>query len=45
MADDVVLGARFHPAAATAATILFFHGNGEIVADYDELAPSTDRGH
>jgi uncharacterized protein len=39
VAGDVVVGARFHPAAATAPTILFFHGNGEIVADYDELAP------
>jgi len=39
VADNVVVGARFHPAAATAPTILFFHGNGEIVADYDELAP------
>jgi pimeloyl-ACP methyl ester carboxylesterase len=39
VADDVVVGARFHPAAATAPTIIFFHGNGEIVADYDELAP------
>ncbi|MBM4300817.1 MAG: alpha/beta hydrolase [Deltaproteobacteria bacterium] len=37
--DHAVVGARFHPAAATAPTILFFHGNGEIVADYDELAP------
>jgi uncharacterized protein len=36
---NVVVGARFHPAAAAAPTLLFFHGNGEIVADYDELAP------
>jgi pimeloyl-ACP methyl ester carboxylesterase len=39
VADNAVVGARFHPAAASAPTILFFHGNGEIVADYDELAP------
>ncbi|MGO9578982.1 MAG: alpha/beta hydrolase [Desulfobaccales bacterium] len=39
VADHVVVGARFHPAAAAAPTLLFFHGNGEIVADYDELAP------
>jgi pimeloyl-ACP methyl ester carboxylesterase len=39
VADHVGLGARFHPVAAEAPTILFFHGNGEIVADYDELAP------
>jgi uncharacterized protein len=37
--DNVVVGARLHAAAETAPTILFFHGNGEIVADYDELAP------
>ena len=34
---DVVVGARLHMAAAEAATIIFFHGNGEIVADYDDL--------
>jgi hypothetical protein len=34
---DVVVGARLHMAGAEAATIIFFHGNGEIVADYDEL--------
>ena len=39
VADNVVVGARFFPAATAAPTILFFHGNGEIVADYDDLAP------
>ena len=34
----VAIGARFHRAGEQAPTILFFHGNGEIVADYDELA-------
>ena len=43
VAENVVVGARFHPAAAAAPTILFFHGNGEIVADYDELAPFYQR--
>lgn len=37
--DQVTIGARFHHAQKTAPTILFFHGNGEIVADYDEIAP------
>jgi alpha-beta hydrolase superfamily lysophospholipase len=37
--DNVTLGARFHHAAKTAPTILFFHGNGEIVSDYDEIGP------
>jgi pimeloyl-ACP methyl ester carboxylesterase len=41
--DHAAVGARFHPAAANAPTILFFHGNGEIVADYDELAPFYQR--
>jgi hypothetical protein len=36
---DVAIGARFHMAQKTGGNILFFHGNGEIVADYDELGP------
>lgn len=36
---DINIGARFHMASRTAANLLYFHGNGEIVADYDELAP------
>jgi len=43
VAENVVVGARFHAAAAGVPTILFFHGNGEIVADYDELAPFYQR--
>ena len=38
VADDVAIGARFHMAQKTGANLLFFHGNGEIVSDYDELA-------
>ncbi|MGM0424673.1 MAG: alpha/beta hydrolase [Thermodesulfobacteriota bacterium] len=34
---DVQLMARAHLASAQAANILFFHGNGEIVSDYDQL--------
>ncbi|MGZ6221029.1 MAG: alpha/beta hydrolase, partial [Syntrophales bacterium] len=42
---DVVVGARLYMAGAEAATILFFHGNGEIVADYDDLGiVYTDMG-
>jgi hypothetical protein len=37
VADQVSIGARFHMAHAAGANIIFFHGNGEIVADYDEL--------
>ncbi|MGC4122179.1 MAG: alpha/beta fold hydrolase [Myxococcales bacterium] len=39
-----VLGAslhlRWHHGADTRATLLLFHGNGEVVADYDPLAES-----
>jgi len=36
---DVVVGARFHLTGKDAPTILFFHGNGEIVSDYDDIGP------
>ncbi len=36
--DHIVVGARAHLCAKNAPTILFFHGNGEIVSDYDEIA-------
>lgn len=40
VAEGIALAARFHPADdAAAPNILFFHGNGEIVADYDEIGP------
>ena len=38
--EDVVVGARFHLAGGEAPNILFFHGNGEIAADYDAIAVS-----
>ena len=42
---DVVVGARFHLVGMEAANILFFHGNGEIVADYNDMAVFyTDMG-
>jgi hypothetical protein len=34
---DVVIGARFHLSGGSVPNILFFHGNGEIVADYDDI--------
>jgi pimeloyl-ACP methyl ester carboxylesterase len=40
---DVVIGARFHMAEKSAPNILFFHGNGEIVGDYDEMGPLYNR--
>ncbi len=36
---DIRVGARFHLIEKSGANILFFHGNGEIVADYDDLGP------
>jgi pimeloyl-ACP methyl ester carboxylesterase len=41
--QDVVIGARFHLGGTDATNILFFHGNGEIVADYDDLGPAHNR--
>jgi fermentation-respiration switch protein FrsA (DUF1100 family) len=38
--EDVVVGARFHLAGGEAPNILFFHGNGEIVADYEDIGLS-----
>ena len=37
--EGVGVGARFHMADTTAPNILFFHGNGEIVGDYDSIGP------
>ncbi|MBN1813063.1 MAG: alpha/beta fold hydrolase [Anaerolineae bacterium] len=33
------VGGRLYPAGHHAPAILYFHGNGEIAADYDEIAP------
>jgi len=39
----LALGGRLYPAGAKAPAILYFHGNGEIAADYDGLAPLYTR--
>ncbi|BCO09481.1 hypothetical protein GF1_18570 [Desulfolithobacter dissulfuricans] len=39
MDDEATIGCRLFSAGLEAPTILFFHGNGEIVADYDEIGP------
>ncbi len=39
MSDGTMIGGRLHPAAVQAPAVLFFHGNGEIASDYDDLAP------
>ena len=41
--DDISVGARFHCTDTTGPNILFFHGNGEIVSDYDDLGPFYNR--
>jgi len=41
--SNVVIGGRFHIAQQTGANLIFFHGNGEIVADYDEMGPVYNR--
>jgi pimeloyl-ACP methyl ester carboxylesterase len=41
--DEIRLGARFHMAHAEGPSILFFHGNGEIVSDYDDIGPLFNR--
>ncbi|MCP4648317.1 MAG: alpha/beta hydrolase, partial [bacterium] len=33
--DDMSIGGKLHYAGKTAPVILYFHGNGEIVSDYD----------
>lgn len=37
VAPGAAIGARFHLAGKSRPSILFFHGNGEIVADYEEM--------
>ena len=45
VAEGVEVGARCHLADSEATTLLFFHGNGEIVRDYDDIgALYVERG-
>ena len=39
VAPGVRLHLRTHPAPAARVVVLLFHGNGEVVADYDAAAP------
>jgi hypothetical protein len=41
--QDINVGAAFHLADPSFPNILFFHGNGEIVSDYDDLGPVFNR--
>lgn len=43
--DGVAVGARFHMAGKDDPNILFFHGNGETIGDYDSIGPLyTEQG-
>jgi alpha-beta hydrolase superfamily lysophospholipase len=37
--EDIHVGCRFYFSQQLGPNILFFHGNGEIVSDYDTIAP------
>lgn len=39
VAAGVAVHVRLHLPLPEAPTVLFFHGNGEVVADYDDIAP------
>ena len=39
VAEGITISARFYPRDYTSPTILFFHGNGEIACQYDDIAP------
>jgi hypothetical protein len=41
--DGVEIGYRFYTAGRDNPTILYFHGNGEIVSEHDGLAPYYNR--
>ena len=37
--DGISLGARFYVHNPGSPSLLYFHGNGEVASDYDEIAP------
>lgn len=37
--QNVLISCRFYPGDPTWPWIIYFHGNGEVVSDYDDLAP------
>lgn len=39
VAGGVSIGARFYASNNSQPTILYFHGNGEVAADHDDIAP------
>jgi hypothetical protein len=43
VAQDARVHVRLHDRPGTQALVLLFHGNGEVVADYDDLADTYER--
>jgi pimeloyl-ACP methyl ester carboxylesterase len=43
VAPGVALSARHYAAPGSRATFLYFHGNGEVVSDHDDIAPLYHR--
>ncbi len=41
--EDVSLHCRYYKKSPSWPSILYFHGNGEVVSDYDEIAPCYNR--
>lgn len=39
VADGISIGCRYYLHQPDAPSLLFFHGNGEVVSDYDAIAP------
>ena len=39
VADGVLVSGRFYPKDKALPSILFFHGNGEVACQYDDIAP------
>lgn len=39
----IIIGCRFHIQDNSAPNLIFFHGNGEIAADYDEIGPMYNK--
>ncbi|MDD3654563.1 MAG: alpha/beta fold hydrolase [Desulfotomaculaceae bacterium] len=37
--DNASISCRFYPGDAAWPWLIYFHGNGEVVSDYDDLAP------
>ncbi len=43
IADGVTIACRLHSHAVGSPTLIFFHGNGEIIPDYDQVGPGYVR--